>query len=72
MRGKMPRKLVLILLIAVAVNFALGLGLQAVIHYRVEGSVDAAVLARMDKTLAGCEILEFAVWCLLFRREEIA
>ena len=58
MRGKMPLKLVLILLIAVAVNFALVLGLQAVIHYRVEGPVDAAALARMDDSLTGCEILD--------------
>lgn len=58
MRGKMPLKLVLILLIAVAVNFPLVLGLQAVIHYRVGGPVDAAVLARMDDSLSGCEILD--------------
>ena len=58
MRGKMPLKLVLIILIAVAVNFALVLGLQAVIHYRAEGPVDAAALARMDDSLTGCEILD--------------
>lgn len=58
MRGKMPLKLVLILLIAVTVNFALVLGLQAVIHYRAEGPVDAAVLALMDDSLTGCEILD--------------
>ena len=58
MHGRMPLKLVLILLVAFVINFALVMGLQAAILYRFEGPVDPVVLARMDKGLTGCEILD--------------
>ena len=58
MHGKMPLKLVAILIAAIVINFALVLGLQAIIHYRFEGPVDAIVLARMENDLTGCEILD--------------
>lgn len=54
--SKMPLKLLFILILAFAINFGLVLGIQLAVSYRIEGSIDEALLSRLDESLSGCEI----------------
>lgn len=56
--SKAPLKLVVILAVAIAVNFSLVLGLQVLINYRVAGPIDEAALAALDEAYEGCTILD--------------
>ena len=58
MRSKIPLKLVLIAAVAVAVNFALVVGLQLLLNYRVSGPIDETALAALDEAYEGCTILD--------------
>lgn len=54
--SKTPLKLLLILILAAAVNFGLILGIQVVTNYRIEGPVDEELLSQLDSRWDGCEI----------------
>jgi len=58
LRSKLPLKLLLIGIIAVAVNFGIVLGLQLLINFRAPGPVDEAALAKLDSAYEGCTILD--------------
>lgn len=58
LRSKIPLKLVLIGIIAIAVNFGIVLGLQILLNFRVTGPVDEAALAKLDSAYEGCTILD--------------
>ena len=54
--SKTPLKLLLILIVAGAVNFGLIFGIQLITSYRLEGPVDEALLAGVDSRWENCEI----------------
>lgn len=56
--SKTPLKLLLILILAGAINFGLVLGIQMLVSYRIDSPVDASVLAQLDDHWNGCEILD--------------
>lgn len=56
--SKTPLKLLIILLLAGAINFVFILGLQITFSYRTAGSVEEATLAKLDETYQDCKILD--------------
>lgn len=56
--SKTPLKLLIILLLAGAINFGLVLGLQMAFGFRVSGPIDASTLAKLDATYQNCKILD--------------
>ncbi len=56
--SKTPLKMLLILIAAFIVNFALVLGLQMLLQYRVTGPIDETVLAKLDNDYDNCTILD--------------
>lgn len=56
MRSKIPLKLVLIAVVAVAVNFCLVLGLQVLLSYRAAGPISEDTLAKLHSDYEGCTI----------------
>ena len=56
--SKTPLKLLIILLLAGAINFGLVLGLQMAFGFRASGPIDVSTLAQLDETYQGCEILD--------------
>lgn len=56
--SKTPLKLLIILLLAGAINFGLVLGLQMTFGFRASGPIDVSTLAQLDETYQGCEILD--------------
>lgn len=56
--SKTPLKLVLILILAAAINGSIILGLHAAVSYRMEMPVEEATLAQLDETWIDCEILD--------------
>lgn len=57
MRTTIPVKLMLILILAFAVNFGLILGIQAMFSYRAAGPLDEVALTQLDKQYNGCTIV---------------
>ena len=57
MRTTIPVKLMLILILAFAINFGLILGIQTMFSYRAPGPVDEAALAGLDEQYDGCTIV---------------
>ncbi len=53
----MPLKMMLILILAFAINFGLILGIQTMLSYRAPGPVDEAALARLNEAYDGCSIV---------------
>ena len=58
LRSKIPLKLVLVLIIAVAVNFGIVIGLQVLLNFRAAGPLDETVLSTLDSAYEGCTILD--------------
>lgn len=56
--SKTPFKMLLILILAGAINFGLVLGLQMVFSYRTPGPVDETKLAQLEDVWQDCEILD--------------
>lgn len=56
--SKTPLKMLLILILAGAINFGLILGLQMVFSYRTPGPVDETKLAQLEDVWQDCEILD--------------
>lgn len=56
--SKTPLKMLLVILLAAAINFGLILGVQMLLSYRTEGPIDEAALERLDEQWQGCEILD--------------
>lgn len=57
-RSKIPLKLLLIGIIAIAVNFGIVTGLQLLLNFRAPGPIDEAALAKLDSAYEGCTILD--------------
>lgn len=56
--SKTPLKMLLVIILAGAINFGLILGIQMLMNYRTEGPIDEAALERLDEQWQGCEILD--------------
>lgn len=57
-RSKMPLKLVLILMVAFAVNFGIVLGFQALVTYRYADPIDSEALTRFDSKYQDATIVD--------------
>lgn len=58
LHSRIPLKLLLTGIIAIALNFGIVVGLQLLLNFRVPGPVDAAALAALDPAYEGCTILD--------------
>lgn len=58
MKGKMPLKLVLILIVAVAVNLAIVEGIKVMLLFDHEDNLTPASLASIDSRYEGCTLLD--------------
>lgn len=58
MRSRIPLKLVLITVVAVAINFCLVLGLQVLLTYRATEPINEDTLAALSSDYKGCTILD--------------
>ncbi len=58
LRSRIPLKLLLIGIIAIAVNFGIVTGLQLLLNFRAPGPINEAALASLDSAYEGCTILD--------------